>query len=57
MIRMRGNLYERCSICNKNLAVIFTTKTEGGKVKLKEFALIVQKMGLPVVDQLVQQLK
>lgn len=47
---------KRCSICNKNLAVIFTTKVEGGKTETQGICLdCAKKMGLPVVDQLVQQ--
>ena len=47
---------KRCSICKKNLAVIFTTKVEGGKTETQGICLdCAKKMGLPVVDQLVQQ--
>ncbi|WP_139906010.1 ATP-dependent Clp protease ATP-binding subunit [Clostridium thermarum] len=47
---------KKCSICNKNLAVIFTTKIEGGKTETQGICLdCAKKMGLPVVDQLVQQ--
>ena len=47
---------KKCSICNKNLAVIFTTKIEGGKTETQGICLdCAKKMGLPVVDQLMQQ--
>jgi ATP-dependent Clp protease ATP-binding subunit ClpA len=57
MIRIERKFYmKRCSICNKNLAVIFTTKVEGGKSETQGICLdCAKKMGLPVVDQLVQQ--
>lgn len=47
---------KKCSICNKNIAVIFTTKIEGGKTETQGICLdCAKKMGLPVVDQLMQQ--
>ena len=47
---------KRCSICKKNLAVIFTTKVEGGKTETQGFALIVPKRWVfQWSDQLVQQ--
>lgn len=47
---------KKCSICNKNIAVIFTTKIENGKTETQGICLdCAKKMGLPVVDQLMQQ--
>jgi ATP-dependent Clp protease ATP-binding subunit ClpA len=56
-VKIERDLYmKKCSICNKNLAVIFTTKIEGGKTETQGICLdCAKKMGLPVVDQLVQQ--
>ncbi|OPJ63047.1 ATP-dependent Clp protease ATP-binding subunit [Clostridium oryzae] len=47
---------KKCSICHKNIAVIFTTKIEDGKTESQGICLeCAKKMGLPVVDQLMQQ--
>lgn len=45
-----------CSICNKNIAVIFATKFENGKSEMKGICIsCAKKMGLPVIDQIMQQ--
>jgi len=47
---------QKCSICKKNLAVIYTTKTVDGKSELFGLCLdCAKKMGLPVMDQLMKQ--
>ena len=45
-----------CSVCKKNIAIIFTSKIENGKSELKGLCMECAKnMGVPVVDQLMQQ--
>jgi ATP-dependent Clp protease ATP-binding subunit ClpA len=45
-----------CSICNKNIATIFTAKMVEGKTETVGVCLpCAKKMGLPVIDQLMQQ--
>lgn len=45
-----------CSICNKNIATIFTAKTVNGKTDTVGVCLpCAKKMGLPVIDQLMAQ--
>ncbi|WDV45676.1 ATP-dependent Clp protease ATP-binding subunit [Clostridiaceae bacterium M8S5] len=45
-----------CSICKKNIAVIFTTKVENGKSEMQGLCMeCAKKMGLPVLDQMFQQ--
>ncbi|WP_066501883.1 ATP-dependent Clp protease ATP-binding subunit [Abyssisolibacter fermentans] len=45
-----------CSICKKNVAVIFTTKVENGKTEMQGLCIeCAKKMGLPVLDQMFQQ--
>jgi len=47
---------QKCSICKKNLAVIYTTKIVDGKSELFGLCLdCAKKMGLPVMDQLMKQ--
>lgn len=47
---------KKCSICKKNLAVIYTTRMESGKPELEGLCIeCAKKMGLPVVDQLMKQ--
>ncbi len=47
---------QKCSICKKNLAVIYTTKIVDGKSELYGLCLdCAKKMGLPVMDQLMKQ--
>jgi len=53
MIKMK---MQKCSICKKNLAVIYTTKIVDGKSELYGLCLdCAKKMGLPVMDQLMKQ--
>lgn len=45
-----------CSICNKNIATIFTSKIINGKPEMVGICIkCAQKMGMPVIDQLMQQ--
>lgn len=46
-----------CSICKKNIAVMLTTKIENGKTEITGVCMeCAKKMGLPVIDQLMQQM-
>lgn len=45
-----------CSVCNKNIATIFTAKMVEGKTETVGVCLpCAKKMGLPVIEQLMQQ--
>ncbi|MCY6958081.1 ATP-dependent Clp protease ATP-binding subunit [Clostridium brassicae] len=45
-----------CSICNKNIATIFISKIIDGKPKMQGLCIdCARKMGIPVIDQLMQQ--
>jgi ATP-dependent Clp protease ATP-binding subunit ClpA len=45
-----------CSVCKKNVAIIFTTKMENGKTEMNGLCIdCAKKMGIPVIDQLMQQ--
>jgi len=45
-----------CSVCKKNVAIIFTTKIENGKTEMNGLCIeCAKKMGIPVIDQLMQQ--
>lgn len=45
-----------CSVCKKNVAIIFTTKVENGKTEMNGLCIeCAKKMGIPVIDQLMQQ--
>lgn len=45
-----------CSVCNKNIATIFTAKIENGKSQMIGLCIeCAKKMGLPVLDLLSQQ--
>lgn len=45
-----------CSVCKKNIAIIFTTKVENGKTEMNGLCIeCAKKMGIPVIDQLMQQ--
>lgn len=45
-----------CSICNKNIATIFTARTVNGKTETVGVCLpCAKKMGLPVIEQLMAQ--
>jgi len=47
---------QKCSVCKKNLAVIYTTKIVNGKSELYGLCLdCAKKMGMPVMDQLMKQ--
>lgn len=47
---------QKCAVCKKNLAVIYTTKIVNGKSELYGLCLeCAKKMGLPVMDQLMKQ--
>ncbi|WP_352420567.1 ATP-dependent Clp protease ATP-binding subunit [Proteiniborus sp.] len=46
-----------CSICKKNIAVMLTTKIENGKTEVTGICMeCAKKLGLPVMDQLMQQM-
>jgi ATP-dependent Clp protease ATP-binding subunit ClpA len=46
-----------CSVCKKNLAVIFISKVEDGKNKMEGLCLeCAKKMGIPVMDQMMKQM-
>ncbi|RKD29518.1 ATP-dependent Clp protease ATP-binding subunit [Thermohalobacter berrensis] len=48
---------KKCSVCKKNVAVVFTTKVENGEPKVKGLCIeCAKKMGLPVMDQIMQQI-
>ncbi|SKC89905.1 ATP-dependent Clp protease ATP-binding subunit [Maledivibacter halophilus] len=45
-----------CSVCKKNVAIIFTTKVENGKTEMNGLCIeCAKKMGIPVIDQLMKQ--
>ncbi|MBU5675878.1 ATP-dependent Clp protease ATP-binding subunit [Alkaliphilus sp. MSJ-5] len=47
---------KKCSICNKNMAVVFASKMENGKSEMKGICIeCAKKMGLPIIDQLMEQ--
>ncbi|GLC31558.1 ATP-dependent Clp protease ATP-binding subunit [Clostridium omnivorum] len=47
---------QKCSVCKKNVATIFTTKIENGKPETVGLCIpCAQKMGFPVIDQVMQQ--
>lgn len=47
---------KKCSICKKNIAVAFISKMESGKPKMEGICVeCAKKMGLPIVDQLMEQ--
>ncbi len=47
---------KKCSVCNKNIAVVFTTIIENGKSEMKGLCIeCAKKMGIPVIDQIMQQ--
>src|SRR5690554_7468874 len=47
---------KKCSICKKNIAVIFATQMENGKAEMKGLCIqCAKKLGIPIMDQLMQQ--
>ncbi len=47
---------KKCSVCNKNIAVVFASKLENGKSEMKGLCIeCAKRMGIPVVDQIMQQ--
>lgn len=47
---------KKCSICKKNIAVVFTNKIENGKIEYVGYCIeCAKKMGIPVIDQLLKQ--
>ncbi|MCT8975447.1 ATP-dependent Clp protease ATP-binding subunit [Clostridium sp. CX1] len=47
---------QMCSICNKNIATIYTAKMENGKTEMIPVCMdCAKKMGIPIVDQLMKQ--
>lgn len=47
---------KKCSICKENIAVIFASKMENGKSEMQGICMnCAKKMGLPIIDQLMEQ--
>ena len=47
---------KKCSVCNKNIAIVFATIIENGKSQMKGLCIdCAKKMGIPVMDQIAQQ--
>jgi ATP-dependent Clp protease ATP-binding subunit ClpA len=45
-----------CSVCNKNIATIYTAKMENGKSEMVGLCIpCAKKMGYPIIDQLIKQ--
>lgn len=45
-----------CSVCKKNIAIVFTSKMENGKSQIEGLCVeCAKKMGIPVIDQIMQQ--
>ncbi|TCO70186.1 ATP-dependent Clp protease ATP-binding subunit [Marinisporobacter balticus] len=45
-----------CSMCKKNIAIVFASQIENGKSEMKGLCIeCAKKMGIPVIDQLMQQ--
>ena len=45
-----------CSVCHKNVAVVYTAKVENGKTEMIGLCIeCAKKMGVPVIDQLLEQ--
>lgn len=48
---------QKCSICNKNTATIYTAKVENGKSEMVGICLeCAKKMGYPIMEQLMKQM-
>ncbi len=47
---------KKCSVCKKNMAIVFATIIENGKSEMKGLCIdCAKKMGIPVMDQIAQQ--
>ncbi|MCK8059344.1 MULTISPECIES: ATP-dependent Clp protease ATP-binding subunit [unclassified Fusibacter] len=47
---------KKCSICNKNIAIMYTTKIENGKSTMQGICMdCANKMGIPIMDELMKQ--
>jgi len=47
---------KKCSVCNKNMAVVFASKIQNGKPEMQGICIeCAKKMGLPIIDQLMEQ--
>jgi len=47
---------KKCSVCNKNIAIVFATIIENGKSQMKGLCIeCAKKMGIPIIDQIAQQ--
>lgn len=45
-----------CSMCNKNIATVYTAKVENGKTEMVGLCMdCAKKMGVPIIDQLMKQ--
>ncbi|BEP29594.1 ATP-dependent Clp protease ATP-binding subunit [Helicovermis profundi] len=49
---------EKCSVCKKNIAVVYTTVIEDGKKISKPLCFdCAKKMGIPIMDEMMKQMK
>ncbi len=47
---------KKCSICNKNIAVMYTTKIIDGKTEMQGVCMeCAQKMDIPIIDEIMKQ--
>ncbi len=47
---------KKCSICNKNIAVMYTTKIVNGKTEMQGVCMdCAQKMDIPIIDEIMKQ--
>lgn len=45
-----------CSVCNKNIATVYTAKVENGKTEMVGLCIdCAKKMGVPIIEQLMKQ--
>ncbi len=48
---------KKCSICNKNVAIMYTTKIENGQSKMMGICMeCAKKMDVPIMDELMKQM-
>lgn len=49
---------KKCSICNKNIAVMYQTHVHEGKTHMQGICMeCAQKMGIPIMDEIMKQMK
>jgi ATP-dependent Clp protease ATP-binding subunit ClpC len=47
---------KKCSICNKNVAMMYQTRFENGQAKMEGICMsCAKKMGIPIVDEIMKQ--